>query len=66
MINPDFIRRRNEFFVLSDFKKYVYPILEERKNDLLRLLIDKGQDEHRFAIKEIERLVDIFEDVGTN
>ena len=64
--SQDFKRRRNEFFALSDFAKFVYPILGERRDDLVASLIDKGGDEPRFRIKEIDRLVEIFENVGTN
>lgn len=59
-------RRRAEFFALSDFSKYVYPLLEERKDDLVRTLLDHGEESDRFRILEIERLVDIFEGVDAN
>ena len=58
--------RRAEFFALSDFSKYVYPLLEERKDDLVRTLLDHGEESDRFRILEIERLVDIFEGVDAN
>ena len=63
--NPDYERRRAEFFALSDFDKYVYPLLVDRRDELVIALIDKGREEDRFRIKEIDRLVEIFETVGT-
>ena len=64
--SPDYIRRRNEFFALSDFEEFVYPILIERKDDLIHTLIDKGGEEARYRIKEVDRLAEIFQNVGTN
>jgi hypothetical protein len=64
MEDLEYRMRRREFLDSMDFRRFVIPLMAERREDLVRSLVDKGGEDTRFRIKELDDLHDLFEKIA--